>query len=84
MCLSSSESCLRSISLGNLQRHQIVSVRSNSQSEPARQSRDHSPVCSQVNLLPGLMAAFSDAGGGLCHMFSGSQLSGESSGQVSR
>ncbi|XP_029681365.1 cadherin-like and PC-esterase domain-containing protein 1 isoform X2 [Takifugu rubripes] len=29
-----------------------------------------------VNLLPGLMAAFSDAGGGLCHMFTGSPLSG--------
>lgn len=76
ICLSSSErSCLRRMSLSHLQRHQIVSI---GQSELSSQSHDDSPVCRQVNLLPGLMEAFSDAGGGLCHLFTGSQLSGES------
>lgn len=39
-----------------------------------------SPVslCPQVNLLPGLMEAFSDAGGGLCHFYTRSHLTGES------
>ena len=32
----------------------------------------------QVNLIPGLMDAFSDAGAGLCHMSTWSHLKGES------
>lgn len=36
------------------------------------------PLCPQVNLIPALMEAFSDAGGGLCHFFSYSHMTGES------
>lgn len=35
-------------------------------------------LCPQVNLIPGLMEAFSDAGGDLCHFYSHSHLTGES------
>jgi len=35
-------------------------------------------VCGQVNLLPGLMEAFSDSGGRLCRLYAQSQLTGES------
>lgn len=35
-------------------------------------------VCAQVNLLPGLIEAFSNVGGGLCHFYTHFQLTGKS------
>ncbi len=41
--------------------------------------RTHLCLCvSQVNLLPEVMEAFSDAGGGLCQFYTRSHLTGES------
>lgn len=74
ICPSDAESCLRKVSLSDLRRHQMVSI---GQSERAKHSHADSPVCSQVNFLPELVVAFSDAGGGLCHLFTRSQLTGE-------
>lgn len=78
LCLSSSEqSCLRRVSFPHLRQHQMVRltcspVFSQSQQSPACVSSPvflTPPPRHQVNLIPGLMEAFSDSGGGVCHLF---------------